>query len=205
MGINDGEIRYQYIDSDSQCYNPEVYKVPNFTNISGFFQTERYFEGYEDLIKKWYKIEIDEDTQKVLDNYPVNEYCYIHIRGSINKNSYIMLPKSYYENGIKEVKKINPDLKFVIITDDYEISKQYFPELDVLSSNAFVDFKSLYYSKYAIISNSTFSWWGAYLQPNRRLTLPSQWTTSTDSSRFNFGCTVITFEQSPDPQNLGAQ
>jgi hypothetical protein len=175
LGINDGEIKNHYADSQNQQYNPEVFDSPDYTNICGYFQSDKYFQGYENLIKEWFKIEMDDNVKKVLENYPPVDYCYINIRGSNNKGSYIMLPKSYYEKSMDQVKKINPNIKFVIITDDYEISKLYFPEIDVLSDEAMTDFKSLYYSKYAIISNSTFAWWSCWLSDKIVTIAPKFW------------------------------
>jgi hypothetical protein len=175
LGIKDGEIMYQYNDTQMQEYNPNIFSLPNFTNIWGFFQSEKYFQGYEENIKEWFKIKSDEHTEILLNKYPIEEYCYLHIRGSGNKNTEIMLPKSFYEKGIEEVKKINSNLKFVIITDDYDISKEYFPELDVISSDVMSDFKMMYFSKYAIISNSTFSWWSCWLSDKLITVAPERW------------------------------
>ena len=176
LGINDGNTYGFFGDSNTQEYNARVFDVPDFTNLHGYFQTEKYFEGHEDLVKSWFPIDADNDNIKqILEKYSVEEYCYIHIRGSNNKGSYIMLDKYYYLNGIEEVKKLKKDIKFVIITDDYDVSKLYFPELDVISSNVMDDFKAMYFSKYAIISNSTFSWWSCWLSDKIITIAPNRW------------------------------
>jgi hypothetical protein len=186
MGICDGDISQVFPDTNG--YNPAIYGVSNFTHLQGNYQSVKYYEDYEDLIKEWYKIEMDSDTEKVLEKYPIEEYCFIHLRGNSNKSSWLMLPKSFYEKGIEKIKEINPNMKFVIVTDDYETSKEYFPELDIICGdyeNIMVDFKVLYYAKYAIISNSTFSWWPRWLSEGGITFAPLNWLNYNIGGGFN--------------------
>ena len=177
LGVKDGEIAYHYNDSSEQFYNGNVFSCPNFTHLSGWFQTEKYFEGNENLVKEWFKCEIDENISNIITKYPVDEYCYIHLRGGdnrLNNDGWLML-KSYYEKGIEEVRKVKSDIKFVIITDDIELSKEYFPEIDALSNDVMTDFKSLYFSKYMVIPASTFSWWPGWLTDKEIVVAPKYW------------------------------
>ena len=99
-----------------------------------------------------------------IKKYPIDKYCFIHVRGTdyINSQEWF-LPKKYYLEAMGEVKKINKDIMFVVITDDIESANNVLPELDIISNDMMVDFNLLYLSRYAIISNSTFSWWAAWL------------------------------------------
>jgi len=175
LGKIDGDIKYHYSDSQTQQYSPGVFSVSDYTNIWGYFQSEKYFEGFENLVKEWFKIELDSETEKILNKYNVEDYCFLNIRGSGNVNSDIMLPKSYFEEAMKVIQKLKPKIKFVIVTDDQEISSQYFPGIDVLSNSVMIDFKLLYFSKYSIISNSTFSWWSCWLSEKEVVLAPEFW------------------------------
>jgi hypothetical protein len=177
LGVIDGEITNYFNDDAEQSYNPSVFNVPDFTHLSGYFQTEKYFEGYEDLIKSWFKVEMDDLTKSILDKYPIDKYCYVHVRGGDNKHNGTnwLIPKDYYIKAFEKVKEIRPDISFVIITDDIEFSRQYFPDIDVISNSVISDFKCLYYSKYNIISASTFSWWSAWLNDKEIVIAPNNW------------------------------
>ena len=129
---------------------------------------------------------MDDEVQKVIDKYPVDEYCYIHLRGNSNKGSWFMTPKSFYEKGIAEMTKMKEDVKFVIITDDVELSKEFFPDIDVISGHyegVMTDFKSLYFAKYSIISNSTFSWWPRWLSDGITFA-PNHWLNYNKGGEF---------------------
>ena len=47
---------------------------------------------------------------------------------------------------------------------------------DIISNDIMSDFKLLYYSKYNIISNSSFSWWTTWLSDNKIVVIgPDRW------------------------------
>ena len=50
-----------------------------------------------------------------------------------------------------------------------------FPDIDAITNEMMVDFKLIYYSEYAIISNSTFAWWAAWLRDRKSTISPSNW------------------------------
>jgi len=174
-GVSDGEIQYEYIESFSQTYDSSIFNIRDFTNLVGYFQTEKYFLDDEDKIKSWLKVEIDTKTQEILDKYPPENYCYIHLRGGDYKINHILLPKTYFIEAMNLIKTKHVEISFVIITDDIEISKSYFPEIDALSNDVVTDFKSLYFSKYSIISNSSFSWWSSWLSDKIVTIAPEKW------------------------------
>lgn len=178
LGVKDGAIKYEYHEDNLvQVYNPNIFNLPDFTHINGYLQTEKYFQGFENDVKSWFSFDMDGETKSVMDKYPVDNFCYIHIRGGDNKlgtNNWL-LPKEYYLRAIEKIKKIKKDIKFVIITDDIELSTEYFPDIDVLSNSVMVDFKSIYYSKYSIISNSSYSWWAAWLSEKKLVIAPNNW------------------------------
>lgn len=159
-GTNKNPISYKYVEGEEKY---DIFEISDGTKLIGYFQSEKYFKGFEDKIKSWYKIKMDDKTQELLDKYPVNEYCYIHFRGTdyvVQDNWF--LPISYYKEAMKIIEREYNKKKFVVITDDIENAKKYF-DCDIISNNMMIDFKLLYYSKYSIITNSTFSWWTTWL------------------------------------------
>ena len=175
IGVNDGEIQHEYIENFTQAHDSSIFNLHDFTNLVGYFQTEKYFLDDEDNIKSWFKVEVDSETQEVLDKYPLENYCYIHLRGGDYKITNQLLPKTYFIEAMNLVKTKYCQLSFVIITDDIELSKSYFPEIDAISNDVVTDFKSLYFSKYSIISNSSFSWWSSWLSDKIVTIAPKKW------------------------------
>jgi hypothetical protein len=177
LGIKDGEILNFFHEDEEQNYNPGIFSVPDFTHLVGYFQSEKYFKGNEDLVKSWFNFEMDDLTKSTLDRYSIDSYCYVHIRGGDNKynGTNWLIPRDYYLKAFQKIQEIKKDISFVIITDDIEFSKHYFPDIDVISNNIMSDFKCLYYSKYSIISASTFSWWPAWLSEKKIVVAPKNW------------------------------
>jgi hypothetical protein len=177
LGSTNGVIKYTFKDSPNQRYNPSIFNVKDFTHLHGYFQSEKYFEGHEDLVKSWFKVELDKMTKSVLEKYPVDKYCYVHIRGGDNKsgNNNWLIPKEFYLKSFNKIKENNKDISFVIVTDDEDFSKEMFPDIDVISNDIMSDFKCLYYSEYCILSASTFSWWAAWLSDKKISIAPNKW------------------------------
>ena len=177
LGIVDGQIQKIFQESPDQTFDPSVFDVADFTHLRGYFQTEKYFEGYEDMVKSWFEMEMDDVTKSVIEEYPVDEYCYVHIRAGDNvfgADSWL-IPKEYYVKAMNMVKEVKSDIKFLVVTDDVEFSSSIFPDIPVVSNSIMSDFKCLYNSRYNIISASSFSWWSAWLSPKEIVIAPHNW------------------------------
>lgn len=173
FGKKDGEIQHT-LDSDycikylhqHQILPIECHDIKNFTRLYGFFQQDVFFNFNYENIKKWFSVNkyINLSLFKELYN-KYQEYCFMHIRGGDFKDiQCYKLPIEYYIKSMSEFTYKYPDMKFVIITDDVKYARDMFCDLDIISSNDYlIDFKLLQTAKYLISSNSTFSWWTAYL------------------------------------------
>lgn len=163
-------------DHTIQSFNHNVLQLKDNTKIWGFYQTPNYFEEYKDIVRKWFKLENDVITESILKKYPVDKYCYIHLRATDYKHhTHWYLDSSYYSKSIQYIKEQNPEMSFLIITDDVEESKKIFPEFDSISNDMMVDFKVLMNAKSLIISNSTFAWWAAWLTDKNIVISPNNW------------------------------
>ena len=154
-------------------------KIPDNILIQGYCQSSKYFDCYKDEIISNY-INLDYDDQIIVDNY-INylkkkfrnkKLVAIHIR----RGDYIQLgwnlPISYYLDCIKEFDDTNV---FIIFTDDKEWCKLNF-NYTICDIN--IDYIELFIMSKMdsiIISNSTFSWWGAYLGNNKKVFCPYPW------------------------------
>lgn len=147
------------------------------TYIFGHWQSERYFENYSREIREEFQIispiskEADIFLKRIknTDN-PVS----LHIRRTdfITDKTYIgyTLPASYYRRAIEIVSSKLNNPTFFIFSDDITWVKQNF----YLEQNHFFiectsnidDLFLMQSCHHHIIANSTFSWWGAWLNPS---------------------------------------
>ena len=97
----------------------------------------------------------------------------------INNGTHNLLDINYYNNAYNLTSDSETNKYFIIFSDDIEWCKNTF---SINKNFYFVDIKNLYIElilmtmiKNAIIANSTFSWWGAFLGDKKRVIVPKQW------------------------------
>jgi hypothetical protein len=151
--------------------------------IDGFFQSEKYFENHRKEI-----LELFLPDQKI-KNYIENKYSNllsekttsIHVRrGDYIRNSshHFVQDINYFNQSINVV---NPTTdKYVIFSDDIEWCKLNFKGEKFVFIENEKDYIELYLMSMCsnnIISNSSFSWWGAWLNQNKHKIVvgPKNW------------------------------
>lgn len=142
------------IDSDlfslyegKTCYDPEFNFIEDMTIVDGCrLQDERYWEGY--LIAEWLEVE------------PLNvpdDVCIIGFRGGeYAMIDELFLPAEYWKKGIERMRSINPDMKFVAVTDDPPLARMCLPDFVEITHEIGMDWRQVRYAKYSIIANSAF-------------------------------------------------
>lgn len=182
---------------------PNIYTSANYPIcLIGYFQSPKYFHKYKSTICKLLKIKSNQQMiQEKLGNlsYFSNEITTIsiHFRFGDYKqypNVYPLLTETYYSNALNYI--INNDIshtkKVLYFCEDesltdvepiIEILKTKFPNIafdranSLLLLNDWEQMLLMSICNHNIIANSTFSWWGAYLNQNanRIVCYPSQW------------------------------
>lgn len=143
---------------------------PNM-DLLGFFQSEKYFLNHKELIMDLLTPNLEAKEEEGL--------CGIHVRRGdyLNNPAYINLNMDYYFKAINVVKS----KKYLIFSDDIEWCKKNFKGDKFLFSNETNPVNDLTdmakRCENMIISNSSFSWWGAYLNknPNKIIVAPQKW------------------------------
>lgn len=142
------DVRYPLWEEWNKfCYDPDFNFVEDNTIIDGSFEDERYFIHRLTEIKEWLKTEPLEIPDDV---------CVIGFRGGEYYTvPELGLPKEYFDRAIVEMKKINPNMKFEVHTDDLEMANWFFPDCKI-TKDIGINWRSMRYAKHAIIANSSF-------------------------------------------------
>lgn len=153
----------------------------------GYFQGERYFNGHEKEIRDRFKIK--EKYQKAYYHwYNQQQFNKIIIAVHVRRKDYktfdmkelsgpdMTLPLSYYEKALAGYIN-NPDYSIVFLSDDIPTVKNEFSYVKnaVFSTNsAIVDLQILINADLLVLANSSFSWWGAWLnlKPDTKIVVP---------------------------------
>ena len=169
-------------------YDDRIESIPDGCNLSGYFQTEKYFLDIKEEIKNIFsfKKEIVEEGDRILREISGGkELVSLHVR----RGDYTLYPDhhptcnpEYYSLGIQEIRKVSEkDLKAIIFSDDkqwcLDNMKNYIGE-DFSITNTEDPYVELYMMtkcNYHIIANSSFSWWGSWLSNSKLTVAPSKW------------------------------
>lgn len=151
--------------------------------LTGYFQSEKYFEDYKEQVKNLfyfsneYISEVHQYLKTNINNNNLNTVVHIR-RGDylLFSDFHSVCELDYYNESIKNI----GDSNFIFISDDIQWVKKHFN----LENYFFAEFNDeileltlMTLVDNVIISNSSFSWWGAYLNRNKNKTViaPKKW------------------------------
>ena len=195
IGFVEGEILKETI----HCYDKNlVDSCSDNTNLDGFFQTEKYFEKISDEIRSdfTFKDEYLKPCKEFIDSLETTP-IFLHVRrgDAIGKEHYHpVAPMSYY---VEALKKFDENTPCFVFSDDLDwcksqelfksdrflfndnIERYDYQSMDGSGSMQYtllphVDLCLMSLCSGAIIVNSSFSWWGAWLQNNRGKVIASK-------------------------------
>lgn len=170
-----------------------IMSKPSFWNryIKGEFQSTRYFEDFQKEIRNLYSFKyIDLENRRLAKELAEVNSVSLHIRRGdyVNNPTYSgICTKEYYLNAINIIKRNIGECKFYVFSNDKEWSRSFMKSLnedidfrvvDINNgSNSYADIYLMSKCKHNIIVNSSFSWWGAWLNPNtdKIVISPKKW------------------------------
>jgi hypothetical protein len=181
----------RYFIENGFLYNSAIVKVTGNCYLSGYWQSQKYFLEIESTIRRDFEFSqvlegMNSDTyRKIKQNNSIS----IHIRRSdfVNNKFHDIhgtCSINYYYDAIKHIVSIVRDPVFFIFSDDIEwartnLTLQYPYELvhGNTGKNSFIDMYLMSVCKHNIIANSSFSWWGAWLNknPEKIVIAPRRW------------------------------
>jgi hypothetical protein len=155
-------------------------KIKNNIKIEGYWQNKKYFEKNVDEIIKDFSMNLEKKNE-LIEKYPVStqDSVSLHVRRGDYLSNWLhpVLPVEYYHNALEIIK----DYKNVLIfSDDIEWCKENFEFRNLTFVEDLSDIDSLWLMSLCnnnIIANSSFSWWGAFLNSNysKKIIAPKIW------------------------------
>ena len=167
--------------------------------FKGFYQSEKYFEGIKDEVRQAFTFDLSQANEKSLkmlarmDNE--DNTVSLHVR----RGDYLQakhwnairhicqLP--YYQNALSKLKELVAEPVFYVFSDDIDWVKDNLPLENAIfvdwnkGQDSWQDMMLMSHCRHHIICNSTFSWWGAWLDPRKDkiVIAPERWTQYTVS------------------------
>jgi glycosyl transferase family 25 len=150
-------------------WKSKINSTKEILKLDGYFQR---FE-YVNLIKDEFISRLT-FNESILEKYSnISNKFFIHVRGGDYRGNKLHdIDLSYY---YKQCVELNSNEEFVIFTNDIPYAKTLLPEIPIINENEIDSLFLMSRAKGCICANSSFSWWGAYLNTNRRIYFPSKW------------------------------
>lgn len=174
-------------------FHTEFLKLPKDTYLNGYWQSEKYFNSFREKLLA--EITLKESLsatallidKKISDVNSVSLHVrrgdFVSLKSANHFHGYLEL--DYYKAALEQIKNKVTDPVFFIFSDDLDWCKTH---LDFIEKKEFVEGKANGIStqeemilmsrcKHNIIANSSFSWWGAWLNQNKSKTIvaPKNW------------------------------
>ena len=172
---------YVGVSNPDPIYKPLPLTDKSIVIYNSYLQSEKYFLHNRQLILDTL-CPSQEDKQYLLDKYPnVSDSISCHVR----RGDYIQLQDKYNtlsdSNYYNDALNILGDGDVIVFSDDVDWCKENFKiegrEVSFSSEEDYLELYLMSMCRHNIIANSTFSWWGAWLNQNenRKVIAPSQW------------------------------
>ena len=171
----------KFVKEDSFSFNKNMLSVGSHTYLDGFWQTEKYFKNNQKIIRTdfTFTTNLDERNQNLAAKIILGESVSIHFR----RGDYLsqlsasaihqVCSLEFYKKAVELILQKVSNPHFFIFSDDIEWVKNNFiiaSQHTFVDNNkdamSFCDLKLMSLCKHNIIANSSFSWWGAWLNCN---------------------------------------
>lgn len=164
-------------------YDNFIYKdIPNNSYLDGYWQSEKYFIENKDLISNTLKIN-DSIKNNIYRKYSIlkENTVSLHIRRGdyLNIQDYHPIQTiEYYNNCLEELNDKN--IQIIIFSNDIDwcVDNLKYKNITYAINNSNIyDLYTMSLCRHNIIANSSFSWWGAWLNNNinKKVFAPKKW------------------------------
>ncbi len=194
---------FKTLDESTFAFDKEQFdSFPDNVNVDGYRQTEKYFKHIENKIRKDFAFNADimKPCRKFMKQFAGGRVVFLHVRrgDNVGRPDFYPMPRVEYYKRVLD--KYFPTEECLVISDDPEWCKnepffdqdRFFVSESVdyydhetlegdgtmkKSAVPYVDLCLMSLCTDAIISNSTLSWWGAWLQKNKdhKVIAPNPW------------------------------
>ena len=177
--------KYKFYEEREPGYSESMEEIEGNYYIKGWFQSEEYFKSIRPILLKEFvprkKLRIPGKLRAALND---SESVSLHVRRGDYVRLNLALDIGYYVKAMEHMEQIYENPIFVVFSDDLEWVKKNLPINGrfILANDDknLKDYEELFLMSRCrsnIISNSTFSWWGAWLNQNRNKVViaPKKW------------------------------
>ncbi|RYG19399.1 MAG: alpha-1,2-fucosyltransferase [Chitinophagaceae bacterium] len=181
-----------FTENEQFRFDPSFFEQPLHTHFYGYWQNEAYFKDYREVILHEYQVKspLTKKNAQYLHHIEEVNSVAVHVR----RGDYIDNPEAYANHGTLELAYYKKAIEFFeenhqtnhyfIFSDDPNWVKE---NMDFIAHKTIIDWnldqpeedlRLMSNCKHQITANSSFSWWGAWLNinPDKVVIAPKKWT-----------------------------
>jgi hypothetical protein len=195
--ILSGGRQYRYFKEKFFRFDPEVLNLGDNVYLDGYWQSEKYFADVTPIIRQEFRIKEPQSqaNSELCKTICSKESVSIHVRrGDYVSNALVSsihgtCDLSFYDRSIERIESYNKNVHYFVFSDEPAWIRDHlnlplhttFIEHNK-SDKAYEDMRLMSMCKHHIIANSSFSWWGAWLNPDpdKIVIAPSRWFKNRD-------------------------
>lgn len=183
-------------------FNPDILVAPSKTVMIGSWQSPRYFEDVVDQIRSDFSFKRPPTSSNiaVINKIKSVDAVSLHVRrgdyasDKVTNRNHGLAPLEYYQEAVRAIEAKTKNSHFFIFSDDPFWCKKNLKiqrpttYVEHNKERDFEDLRLMSLCNHHIVANSTFSWWGAWLNPDHKkiVVAPRRWFTNPaiDTSDF---------------------
>ena len=186
-------------------FDPKVLEQPDGVCLSGYFQSEKYFKPVATVIREELAFKSSSPHHDVASLESEIRSCNA-VAVSVRRGDYVGHPlhevctPAYYNRALAYIRAHVPAPRFFIFSDDIDwcrrnmaIAASHFVDLRHCEASAVEDLRLMRACRHHIISNSTFAWWGAWLNAHadQIVVVPHKWFNDNKLNEWAMQDTVL--------------
>jgi hypothetical protein len=188
------QIRSFFKEKTPFRYDDRFDKITSQAYLSGYFQNERYFKGIEDILRKEFTLKkpLSEQAKKwmkIIMDAPLSIAFHVrrgdYVLDDATMKYHGFCDITYYEEAYQVMSKAmnTKSFEIFVFSDDVEWVKNnlsFSSATHYVSGDSLPDYEEqmlMSACNHQVIANSSFSWWGAWLNknPEKIVIAPKRW------------------------------
>jgi hypothetical protein len=171
-------------------FKPELARLEDeHVLLCGYFQSEKYFHAVAAVIRadlRFRDLPHDAEVAALEARVAGDASVSVHVRRTdyVGRGRFDVLTMGYFERAMARCRALVPGARFFVFSDDLEFcrAQPLFAGAELVATaaardNPLVDMRLMSLCRHHIIANSSFSWWGAWLdpRPDKLVLAPAMW------------------------------
>jgi Glycosyl transferase family 11 len=179
-------------DTSTNAFQPAAVAAPDNTYLLGYWQFEDYFADQAEHVRRAFTFpEMSVDSERLAEEIRASPAVSIHVRrGDYTRHELLgFLDEAYYARAVETIARTAGEIYLFVFSDDPDWCREnlrfHHPTTIVArplcEERAWEDMSLISLCRHNVVSNSTFSWWGAWLNPSpsKLVVAPERWSLGT--------------------------